>query len=50
MLGVEFREEPYNERRDLADKVLTSSTKMHFIIDQSRPNVQGYVAAGGPKC
>ena len=38
---VGFHENPFNGRWNSADKELTSSTKVHFIIDQSRPKVQG---------
>jgi len=38
--NLEFQEFPLNERRDTAKKVHCSSSKVHFILDWSRPNVQ----------
>lgn len=40
VLDVEFQENPLNRRSDVADEVLWSPSKVHFITDRSRPNIQ----------
>ena len=40
MIDIEFQGNPLNARRDTAEKVLSSSTMVPFIIEQLRPNLQ----------
>jgi hypothetical protein len=44
LLGTEFHENPLQGKSDISDKVLRFSSKVPFIIDLSRPNIQVFQA------
>jgi hypothetical protein len=37
VIDVEFQKDPWNRRQDAMEKVLCSSSKVPFVIDQSQP-------------